>query len=33
MNKKIVHGPGDYGNREEIAVGTKRNTPVLKQRD
>ncbi|MDP4262445.1 MAG: cytochrome ubiquinol oxidase subunit I [Bacteroidota bacterium] len=31
LNKKIQHGPGDHGEREEIEEGSKRNNPVLQQ--
>jgi cytochrome d ubiquinol oxidase subunit I len=29
LNKKIVHGPVDYGTREDIEEGSKRDNPIL----
>jgi cytochrome d ubiquinol oxidase subunit I len=33
LNKKIQHGPDDYGKEEEIEEGSKRNNPVLQQQN
>ncbi|HLG40200.1 MAG TPA: cytochrome ubiquinol oxidase subunit I [Chitinophagaceae bacterium] len=33
LNKKIVHGPEEYGTKEEISKGSKRNNPVLKNQN
>ena len=29
LNKKIIHGPVDYGTKEEIEEGSKRDNPIL----
>jgi cytochrome d ubiquinol oxidase subunit I len=29
LNKKIVHGPTDYGTKEAIDEGSKRDNPIL----
>ncbi|MBC7948137.1 MAG: cytochrome ubiquinol oxidase subunit I [Chitinophagaceae bacterium] len=31
LNKKIQHGPAEYGTKEEIDESSKRNNPVIKQ--
>jgi cytochrome d ubiquinol oxidase subunit I len=33
LNKKIKHGPAEYGAKEDIGEGTKRNNPVLQQQN
>ena len=33
LNKKIKHGPAEYGAKEDIEEGTKRNNPVLQQQN
>ena len=33
LNKKIKHGPAEYGVKEDIEEGTKRNNPVLQQQN
>ena len=30
LNKKIIHGPVDYGTKEDIEEGSKRDNPILK---
>jgi cytochrome d ubiquinol oxidase subunit I len=30
LNKKIKHGPVDYGTKESIDEGSKRDNPVIK---
>jgi cytochrome d ubiquinol oxidase subunit I len=29
LNKKIQHGPVDYGTKEDIEEGSKRDNPIL----
>jgi cytochrome d ubiquinol oxidase subunit I len=29
LNKKIQHGPVDYGTKEDIEAGSKRDNPIL----
>jgi cytochrome d ubiquinol oxidase subunit I len=31
LNKKIKHGPEEYGTKEEVDKGSKRNNPVIEQ--
>jgi cytochrome d ubiquinol oxidase subunit I len=33
LNKKIKHGPAEYGAKENIDEGTRRNNPVIQQKN